>query len=132
MVALMAKTTKVLGCNAPIEWETRLTAIALAWSASRGEPVTKSDVMRALLAEGMDRHPVPEDLIARAAAGETPPKAAAPERPSRIRQVLRVVEGGTLAVYDVPKGRGRLETAVILRLSSGTGAGVGNYPCKAA
>lgn len=69
------------------DWEIALRALAIRWSEEMGEQVTRSDVMRALLADGLERNPVNDEERARAQRGEKPrPKKAEP----KPRMVLRL------------------------------------------
>ena len=105
--------TSVLSVLTPDEVKAHLEALALQWSAERGEPITRSDVMRALLVEGIERNPVDAEHRAAAAKGRKPQRAVRGAGASRAHQILRVVdtsEEGTTSprgFHGDPRSRGQ-------------------------
>lgn len=64
-----------------------LDCLALRWSEETGQDVTRSDVIRALLVDGLERNDVTDTERARVARGDKPQIAKAP---SRTATVLRL------------------------------------------
>lgn len=119
MTKRIPEGTSILSALAADEIKLHLDALALKWSEERGEPITRSDVMRALLVEGVERNPVSEDLRQAAARGKR--AAARAPRLSRARQILRVVDTSGEDTTS-PRGVVRVQRPGSPALSSRAGA----------
>ena len=72
-----------------------LDCLALRWSEQYGREITRSDVVRALLVDGLERSDVTTDERARVARGEKPNIAKAPPRALNVLRLATSEEGTT-------------------------------------
>ena len=86
-----------------------LDCLALRWSEQYGREITRSDVVRALLVDGLERSDVTTDERARVARGEKPNIAKAPPRALNVLRLATSEEGTTSprGFHGDPRSRGQ-------------------------
>ena len=101
------KRTKTVGADVDPPVVDHLDVLARRWSLEHGQKVTRSDVVRALLEDGLNRHPLREGEIDELRQRGMP-KFAPPSKPT-----LRLIDGRA-SIVDLTREEQRASNVVEL------------------